>query len=279
MSDTLRPTAADALRAWAHRVAANRDQAERVREGTPSRDFYAPVASSFSADPRRTDEPALDVLRSLVTPGETWLDIGAGGGRYALPLALLAKEIIAVEPSQGMRGVLQQGMTEHGISNIRIVPERWPMDGAPTADVALMASIGHDIEEIGPFLDAMEASARRLCVAVMVDVSPPYLAEPFWPPIHGEARIPLPALSEFLVLLLARRRLFELRLLERQPMTYGERDKPLPWLYQQLFIQPDTDKGRRLAALARDAITRREDRWALSWDPVPLGIVTWRPRG
>lgn len=277
MIDTLRPTAADALQAWARRVRANREQAERVREGAPSRDFYAPMAPRFRADPHRTDEPALDHLGSLVVPGETWLDIGAGGGRYALPLALLAGEVIAVDPSEGMRGVLAKSMHEHGITNISIVPERWPMASAPRADVALMANLGHDIEDIGSFLDAMEASARRLCVAVMVDPAPPYLAEPFWPPIHGEVRVPLPALSEFLVLLLARRRLFELRLLERPPATYAESDAPLPWLHQQLFVEPDTDKGRQLAALARAAITARGDRWALSWNPMPLGIVTWRP--
>src|SRR5262245_25678938 len=153
------------------------------------------------------------------------------------------------------------------------------MAGAPTADVSLMANIGHDIEDIGPFLDALEASARRLCVAVMVDPAPPHLAGPFWPPIHGEARIQLPALSDLLALLLARRRLFEVRLLERSPVTYSERDEPLPWLYQQLFVEPHTDKGRQLTALARPAITARGDRWALSWDPAPLGVVTWRPGG
>jgi SAM-dependent methyltransferase len=278
VSDILRPDAAGALEAWRHRVSANREQAERLREGTPPRDFYAAVASDFRANPRRTDEPALDVLRSLVQPGETWLDIGAGGGRYALPLALLAKTVIAVDPSEGMLDVLRQGMTEHGISNVEIVPARWPMEAAPTADVALMAHIGYDIEEIGPFLDGVEASARRLCVAVLVTPSPPYPAEPFWPPIHGEPRVPLPSLTEFLVLLLARGRLFELRLCERSPLMHADRDGPLRWLYQQLFVTPDTQKGQRLAALAREAITSREERWALSWNPASIGIVTWRPR-
>ena len=278
MPDVLRPTAANALQAWRHRVSANREQAERVREGTPPRDFYAAVASDFLANPRRTDEPALDLLRSLVRPGETWLDIGAGGGRYALPLALLARTVIAVEPSEGMRNVLQAGMAEHGISNVHIVPSRWPMEAAPTADVALMAHIGYDIEEIGPFLDVVETSVRRLCVAVLVTPSPPHPAEAFWPPIHGEARVSLPALTEFLVLLLARGRLFELRLCEREPLAHADQDGPLRWLYQQLFVAPDTAKGQRLAALARDTITTRRGRWALSWDPVPLGIVTWRPR-
>jgi SAM-dependent methyltransferase len=278
MPDPLRPVSADALAAWRDRVRANREQAERLREGGAPRDFYAAVASDFRADPRRADEPALDLLRSLVKPGETWLDIGAGGGRYALPLGLLAREVVAVEPSEGMQSVLRHGMAEHGLSNVRIVPARWPMASAPIADVALIAHIGYDIEEIGSFLDAMEASARRLCVAVLVTPSPPQPAERFWPPIHGEARVPLPSLTEFLVLLLARGRLFDLRLSEREPLAHAARDAPLGWLYQQLFVAPDTAKGRLLASLARDAITERNGRWALSWDPVPLGIVTWRPR-
>src|SRR5262249_57982242 len=146
-------------------VDATRGQPERRREGPPPGDFYAAVASDFRATPRRTDEPALELLRGLVRQGETWLDIGAGGGRYSLPLALLAKSVIAVEPSEGMRNVLRAGMAEHGIANIELVAERWPMRNAPSADVALMAHIGYDLEEIGPFLDAAEASARRLCVA------------------------------------------------------------------------------------------------------------------
>jgi len=278
MSDLLRPDAAGALEAWRRRVRANREQAERLREGSPPRDFYAAVASDFRANPRRTDEPALELLRTLVQPGETWLDIGAGGGRYALPLALLAKSVIAVEPSEGMRRVLQTGMAEHGISNIELVAERWPMRHAPTADVALIAHIGYDLEEIGPFLDAVEASARRLCVAVLVTPSPPFPAEPFWPPIHGEARVSLPGLTEFLHLLLARGRLFELRLCARDPLAHADRDGPLRWLYQQLFVAPDTAKGQRLAALARDAITSRNGPWALSWSPVPVGVVSWGPR-
>ena len=278
MSDALRPTAAEALGAWAARVSANREQAERLREGTPPRDFYAPVASAFRADPHRTGEPTLDALRALARPGETWLDIGAGGGRYALPLALVVKEVVAIEPSEGMRGVLRQGMAEHGVDNVRIVPARWPVETPPPADVALMVHLGYDIEEIGAFLDAMEAAARRLCVAVLMTPSPPHLAEPFWPPIHGEARIRLPALLEFLVLLGARGRLFEVRLVEGEPLTHADRDGPMTWLYQQLFVAPDTDKGRRLASLAREAMTARGGRWALSWAPAPLGVVTWRPR-
>src|SRR5205823_7133549 len=121
----------------------------------------------FRDDPRRTNGPALEVLRGLVRPDETWLDIGAGGGRYALPLALLAREVIALDPSEGMLGVLEQGMAEHGLANVRIVRARWPTAEPPRADVAFIAHVGYDIAEIGPFLDGMEAAAERLCVAML----------------------------------------------------------------------------------------------------------------
>ena len=97
-----------------------------MREAPAGADFYAPVAAAFKADPHRTDEPALDVLRSMVQPGETWLDIGAGGGRYALPIALLAREVIAVDPSDGMLAVLRESQDEAHITNVRTVQSRWP---------------------------------------------------------------------------------------------------------------------------------------------------------
>src|SRR5436309_1347422 len=102
MNDALRPSLEAALAEWGRRVQANRDQVERFREVGDGADFYAPIAAMFRADPSRQDEGALNALRQLVRPEETWLDIGAGGGRYALPIALLAREVIALEPSEGM---------------------------------------------------------------------------------------------------------------------------------------------------------------------------------
>ena len=116
-------TAAELETVWAERVRANREQVDRVRE-VPDRDFYAPVSSLFVADPRRTGEEALEALLALTVPGDRWLDIGAGAGRYALPLAIEVAEVIAVEPSASMRNALRTGKAEHGLSNLRIVRGR-----------------------------------------------------------------------------------------------------------------------------------------------------------
>jgi hypothetical protein len=278
MDDVLSPDPAAALNAWAARVRANREQVEQFREATP-KDFYAPIAGMFRADPRRRDEPALEALRELISPGDVVLDIGAGGGRYALPLALAAREVVAIEPSEGMRRVLTEGMAEHGISNIRVVDARWPSGASEVrGDVALMSHIGYDIEDIGPFLDAMEQAASRACVAALLSQPPPREADRFWPLIHGVERAALPALPEFLMLLLARGRLFEVRLMERPPQTYDALEQGLAWLRQQLWVAPDGEKDLLLRRLMRERTQERDGRFALSWDPVEVGIVTWRGR-
>lgn len=278
VSDPLRPDPAAALDAWADRVRRNREQAERRRLALPERgDFYAPIAGWFRADPRREGDATLDALRALVRPDETVLDIGAGGGRYALPLALHARGVIAVEPSEGMRAVLTEGMAEHGIDNVRVVAETWPCEEPPRADVALIAHVGYDIEAFGPFLDAMEDVADRLCVAVMLSRPPPSRADPFWEAVHGEPRDPLPALPEFLALQLARGRLCEVTFAEYGGIAYDTEDDILRFLRQQLWIAADTPEDARLRAMLPDYVREEAGRIALTHNPGVLGIVTWEP--
>lgn len=287
MSDVLLPTGADALTAWTARVRSNAEQVERVREVPDPPDFYGPTSALFRADPGRRDEPLLDDLLALARPDETWLDIGAGAGRYALPLALAAREVIAVEPSPGMAGALREGMTEHRIANVRIVEGGWPpsdpttgarIASPPNADVALIAHLGYDIERIGPFLQAMEASAARLCVAILTQRQPSSVADPFWPIVHGEERIPLPALREFLVVLMALDRPFEVRLHERPPRAFESEDAAVGFLRRQLWIAEGGAKDRRFVAAVRERLVEREDGFALADQrTLPVGLVTWRP--
>jgi SAM-dependent methyltransferase len=277
-------TAAELEEAWAERVRENREQVDRVRE-LPDRDFYAPVSSLFVADPRRRDEEALDALIGLAAPDDRWLDIGAGAGRYALPLALRVKELIAVEPSASMRNALRTGKEEHGIANLRVVAGVWPevlaeMGEPPVADVALIAHVGYDIEHIGPFLDAMEAAAGRLCVAVLTDQSPASVADPFWPLVHGMERVPLPAMPELVELLRARGRKTELQRVGRAPRTFDSFDGLATFVRRQLWITEDGEKEQRFReALGLMAREREDDGWTLSTPPVGSnGVLTWSPR-
>lgn len=262
------PPARDIQAAWAARVRANREQVARYAEVENSKDFYAPVAAQFDADPWRSEE-ALDLLRRLVNHDDVVLDVGAGGGRYALPLALVTREVIALDASPGMLGVLRDAMRRHGIRNVLPVEARWPAPNPPSADVVLISHVGYDVEDIEGFVDALEGAARRLCVAILMEKAPPYPVDRLWPAIHGVERASLPALPEFLTLLLARGRLPEVRLAPRPPFGNDSPEAHLAQARRLLWLQPDSPKDVRLRELlaAEPELVR----------PARVGIVTWQP--
>src|SRR3990172_3366958 len=106
LGEMLIPSVADLVDAWRERVRADKEQVEGAREVEDPADFYAPVKDRFRMDPRRTDDATLDALLGHARPDDVWLDVGAGGGRYALPLALRVREVVAIDPSPSMLSAL-----------------------------------------------------------------------------------------------------------------------------------------------------------------------------
>lgn len=264
---------------WADRVRRNREQVDRVRETSDDADHYAPVAAMFRDDPRRTGDDILDRLLAIARPGDSWLDVGAGAGRFAFPLALAVREVIALDPSHAMVGALEDGKREHGIDNVRVVHGRWPAAAAtlgplPAADVSLIANVGHDTEDIGPFVDALDRAARRACVAVMQEQPPAAPAAPFFEAVHGEVREPLPALPDFLDLLTARGTPARVELIDRPARDWGTRDQVLTFLRRQTWVVPGSAADARLAA-ALDETVAADGTFRTA--PTRVGIVRWTP--
>lgn len=122
------------------------------------------------------------------------LDIGPGPGTLAIPLSPLVGRITAVEPSAGMRSLLQQHMQEQGAENIRILPARW--EQADPEEVGLhdyvIASYSLNMPQIGPALRKMNALARKKVILywfsglaswekLKVDLLPRTVGRPFCP--------------------------------------------------------------------------------------------------
>lgn len=266
--------------AWDARVVADRAQVERIRAGAEADDFYAPVSARFVDDPRRSGDDVLAALVALAVSSEAWLDIGAGAGRYALPLALAVREVVAVEPSPAMVAALREGMARHGIENVRIVESRWPPEPvAPSADVALIAHVGYDVEPIAPFLDAMEGAAARLCVAVLMDRAPATYAARFWPVLHGEERVALPALGDFVELLRARGSDPRVRRVARPPRVWPDSETLLGMLRHQLWIPAGGPDDERLRGLVDAVAQHSPDGVRLPDEGGWIGVVDWTPHG
>lgn len=285
--DTLDDLARAIEASWAARVRANRDQVERIREVPDGTDFYAPVNSLFRADPTRTDDPILDALLRLVRSGETWLDVGAGAGRFALPIARALDpsggSVVALDASPSMLEGLLEIAEDYAIQNVRTINARWPPADLRAlsefeADVALIAHVGYDVEAIGPFLDALEWAAGRLCIAVLMERVPAAAADPFWPLVHGEARVALPAMPDVLELLEARGRRPEVTRIAVEPRRFDSRDGLEGFVRRQLWIDPAGPKESRLQSALDELAVPDGDGWAIKGrGQSNVGIVTWAP--
>ena len=274
---SLRPTAEEAAAAWRSLVIAEREQVERLPNRPNPDDFYAPVAESFRAEARRSGDPVLDYLLTLALPHETWLDVGAGGGRYTFPLALQVERMYAVEPSPGMRQVLRTSAGQEGIHNLEVFSERWPTPESkvPVADIGFISQVGYDIPEFAAFLDQLEAHSRRMCVAILFERSPIAYFAPLWPAVHTERRLLLPGLGEFTALLFARGRRPELKGI-RLPARVFEGSSALQQASRRpLWVREGSAEDQRLAKAIEELARPMGGGLTLDERPRYLGVVTW----
>lgn len=275
----LRPTLRAALDDWRDLVVANNQQVERTQERLDGSDFYQPIASFFRADPTRRDDPTLEALRAMARPDETWLDVGAGGGRYALGLAGSVGRMIAVEPSDGMREVFEAVRTEYGIENVQLVQQRWPFEGAPEVDVVMFTHVGYDIAEIGPFLDAVEGSARRRCVCALLQRSPGSAFAELWEGVHGEPPALLPGLPEFVSLLMARGVIPEVAIVGDRPFRFDSAEEAEQAARRRLWVNEGTAKAERIAELLPAQLRSLDGGGVAVGESLAVGLVSWEPPG
>ncbi|MFA7295558.1 MAG: class I SAM-dependent methyltransferase [Dehalococcoidia bacterium] len=276
MSNALRPSEGDALDAWRALVLADREQVSRIREPEPPTDHYAETAARFRAGVRAV--PELESLVALAHPDDVWLDIGAGGGRIAIPLANAVQRVIAVEPSPAMREQLSASARDARVENIEVRSTRWPDPSWDTpVSVALSAHSLYDIEDVGPFLDAMERHASRLCVVVLRPwARGAHLADLF-EAVHGEPMCTLPALREFVSVLGARGRTYEVRMspAASSPRAAATQD-PFIEVRRLLWLASGSEKDERMQELV-GAWWAREHGIHVPVPPAGIGIVSWQP--
>jgi hypothetical protein len=191
--------------------------------------------------------------------------------------------VIAIDPSLSMLAALRETMATHGIANVRVLEGRWPSDlaGNVEADVSLIAHVGYDIETIGPFLEAMERATRRTCLAVLMERSPASIAEAFWPPVHGEPRVALPALPAFVDLLVARGRAPTAEIVETSRRRWANRDELERFVRRQTWTEPGSAKDRQMVELL-DGWLETADDGSVELTvaaPLTIGVVSWAPGG
>lgn len=262
-------------------VQAERAQSESAREGQPEADFWRPIAHRFAAKPPHCSEPdpAVRAIRRRLRPTDHLLDVGAGGGRLAVPLAENCARVTAVEPSEGMRAQLAASIKESGARNIETVPANWAEARVECADVVLCSHVVYGVDDITPFVAKLQLKARRAVVIAMHARPPVWNFFPLWRLVHGETRRSLPALPEFLELLQSWRIRYELeRLPESSLNRFSDFDEAVGYSMQRLCLAPGTEKSKRLPGILKEVLEEREGGLHFVWSrSLAPRLVIWSP--
>ncbi|MFP4321216.1 MAG: class I SAM-dependent methyltransferase [Anaerolineales bacterium] len=110
-------------------------------------------------------------LRDLIRPEDTVLDIGAGTGRFTLPLAAHARAVTALDRSAQMLDALQAKASAQGLTNITTLQATWAEADVEPHDVVLAAFVPGPAQDIPAQLQKMADTARRALIVVQGDPS------------------------------------------------------------------------------------------------------------
>ena len=263
---------------WTEMVRAEHAQSDSMRKEEPPADSWRALAQNFKADPRRTDDVLVSHLRGMIASGQTILDVGAGGGKLALPLALDAQKVIAVEPSPSMCRVLREAAAEFDVQNVEVVEAGWLDAQVERADVAVCAHVLYVIQDIEAFVRKLEEHAGQVLV-IMYQGPPQSQVYPLWERVHGVPRLPLPSLPEFLEVL------EQLGTKPKVDVVHTERNRGFESLEaaseqiaRRLYVTPDSPEMERLEALLAEVLEEKDGyftiKGAVQLEP---RVVSWRP--
>jgi len=98
-------------------------------------------------------DPFIQVLKEALRPADAVLDVGAGAGRYSLPIAPSVARLTAVEPSAGMRANLEEEAARRGITNVAVVATSWEDAEVEPHDVAFVANVLYFVKDAMGFVE------------------------------------------------------------------------------------------------------------------------------
>jgi SAM-dependent methyltransferase len=188
-----------AAETYAARVDAVLEQRTRLRGPQPPGDLFAglpPDHLLLTADPRRPPEANLTAIANYLHANDVIVDVGGGAGRFGLPLALHARELVNVDPSAAMLAAFEKNAQQASITNARAVHADWLDVEPPRGTFALVNHVTNLTRDIVAFIQKLEQAASRRVLITVGSPPPPARNGQLFSLVHGELSQSVPGYLE-----------------------------------------------------------------------------------
>jgi SAM-dependent methyltransferase len=233
---------------------------------------YAPTYEQRSSLPQ-TYANTLHHLSNLISPTDrTLLDMGAGTGRFTLPLASRMQQITALDHSSAMLAILQQKLQTQQVKNVSILEAAWEDAQIEAHDVVLAAwSIYRQLDLRATLQKLIQATKHTLIIVTGDTYAPPHqsLAQSLWGTRH-ESPMPL-----YLYILGALRQIeirADLRIVYE--MTRYHASTPGEIARQLASTQATEQEVQHFTASLLPLLDQQADGWHYTF-PCSVAVLAW----
>jgi SAM-dependent methyltransferase len=226
-------------------------------------------AASFARSTRTRVDDFLAVVAPYTSARKTLIDVGAGAGRHALPLAERLEWVTAVEPSEGMRAQIPAR------DNMTVVASMWEDAEVAPADLVICAHVLYGVEEPAPFITKLGRSARERVFVMLREGQIPHPAAIIRDRLLGSRGPRLPQFSDLFMLLLQMGIAPDVNFIS-YPIVQRYADLSEAWADCQSLIGAGLDEAQARATL-KEILVQDGDELVFNGGLTLSGIAHWHP--
>jgi hypothetical protein len=153
-------------------------------------------APTFARSTRSRVDEFLDLVSPYVSQRRTLIDVGAGAGRHAVPLAQRLEWVTAVEPSEGMRAQIPAR------DNMTVIASTWEDAEVAPADLVICCHVLYGVADPVSFITKLDLSARERVFVMLREGPMPHPAATIRARLAGGEGRGLPQFSDLFMLLM-----------------------------------------------------------------------------
>jgi SAM-dependent methyltransferase len=256
----------DWIKHWSDVVEAREKQGARHSDAG----YWDRRANSYARSTQARVDDFLRILEPYLSHRKTLIDVGAGTGRHAVPLAERLEWVTAIEPSEGMRSHIAAR------DNITVIASTWEDAEVAPADLVICSHVLYGIADPVPFVTRLERAARERVFVMMRESDLPHPAAEVRRRLQRDDGARLPRFSELFMLLLQMGIAPDVDFLRYPIMTrYSGIEEAVVDVRAMYGGGWDEDAGR--AALA-EILQRDGDQLVYDGGIALSGVAHWRPR-